>query len=87
MINGENGLSQKAEGKGRASYYVSFPLLSVTGKITPPMVRTRSLEKPGWIMNGSPNNWREQIGWDWFSVQLDNNTELMLFELRRQDGA
>ena len=25
-------------------------------------------------------------GWDWFSVQLDNRTELMLFELRRKDG-
>ena len=29
----------------------------------------------------------EQVGWDWFSVQLDNNTELMLFELRRKDGS
>ena len=27
-----------------------------------------------------------QRGWDWFSVQLDNGTELMLFELRRTDG-
>ena len=36
VINGENGLSQKAEGQGRASYYVSFPLLSVAGKITTP---------------------------------------------------
>ncbi len=29
----------------------------------------------------------DQTGWDWFSIQLDNNTELMLFELRRQDGS
>ena len=28
-----------------------------------------------------------QAGWDWFSVQLDNRTELMLFELRRKDGS
>ena len=27
-----------------------------------------------------------QRGWDWFSVQLDNGTELMLFQLRRMDG-
>jgi predicted secreted hydrolase len=25
-------------------------------------------------------------GWDWFSIQLDNHTELMLFQLRRTDG-
>ena len=28
----------------------------------------------------------EQVGWDWFSLQLDDNTELMLFQLRRADG-
>ena len=31
-------------------------------------------------MNGSPSSCSdEQTGWDWFSVQLDNGTELMLF--------
>ena len=29
----------------------------------------------------------DQVGWDWFSVQLDNHTELMLFELRQKDGS
>ena len=29
----------------------------------------------------------EQVGWDWFSIQLDDRTELMLFQLRRADGA
>ena len=33
VIKGENGVSQKAEGRGRASYYVSFPLLAVSGTI------------------------------------------------------
>ena len=28
----------------------------------------------------------EQIGWDWFSLQLDDGTEVMAFELRRSDG-
>ena len=27
-----------------------------------------------------------QIGWDWFSIQLDDNTELMFYRLRRRDG-
>ena len=22
---------------------------------------------------------KSQIGWDWFSIQLDNNTELMIY--------
>ncbi|HEX2981573.1 MAG TPA: lipocalin family protein, partial [Anaerolineaceae bacterium] len=27
-----------------------------------------------------------QVGWDWFSFQLSDGTELMLFNLRREDG-
>ena len=27
-----------------------------------------------------------QQGWDWFSVQLDNDSELMLYQIRRKDG-
>ncbi len=27
------------------------------------------------------------MGWDWFSVQLDNGADLMLFRLRRPDGS
>jgi len=27
-----------------------------------------------------------QVGWDWFSIQLDDGSELMLFTLRREDG-
>jgi predicted secreted hydrolase len=28
----------------------------------------------------------DQVGWDWFSVQLENGAELMLFDLRHRDG-
>ncbi len=28
-----------------------------------------------------------QVGWDWFSIQLDNGSELMVFQIRRQDGS
>jgi len=27
-----------------------------------------------------------QTGWDWFSVQFEDNTELMLFQIRLTDG-
>src|SRR5262249_50589841 len=29
----------------------------------------------------------EQAGWDWFSIQLNDNSELMLFRLRKKDGS
>jgi predicted secreted hydrolase len=88
VINGENGLSQKAAQPGRASYYVSFSRLTVSGRITT-AGGTHDVTGQAWM----DHEWfteqlaGDQIGWDWFSVQLDNNTELMLFELRKQDGS
>jgi predicted secreted hydrolase len=29
----------------------------------------------------------DQVGWDWLSIQLDDNSELMLFNIRRRDGS
>ena len=29
----------------------------------------------------------DQVGWDWLSIQLQDNTELMLFQIRRKDGS
>ena len=28
-----------------------------------------------------------QTGWDWLSLQLDDNTELMVYRIRRKDGS
>jgi predicted secreted hydrolase len=30
---------------------------------------------------------QDQIGWDWFSVQLDDGSELMVFQIRKADGS
>ena len=84
VIEGENGVSQKAEGKGRASHYVSFPLLAVSGSINSEPVSGRAWMDHEWFTEQLAP---DQVGWDWFSVQLDDHTELMLFELRRKDGS
>jgi predicted secreted hydrolase len=88
IINGVDGVSQKAEGRGKASYYVSFPRLTVSGSLsvggTPRKVKGTAWMDHEWFTHQLEPG---QLGWDWFSVQLDNNTELMLFELRRKDGS
>jgi predicted secreted hydrolase len=84
VIHGENGVSQKAEGPGRASYYVSFPRLEVHGELNGRPVHGIAWMDHEWFTGQLADN---QRGWDWFSVQLDNRTELMLFEIRRDDGS
>jgi predicted secreted hydrolase len=87
VINGVNGVSQKAEGRGKASYYVSLSRLSVMGTIgidSQQTVKGTAWMDHEWFTHQLDGG---QAGWDWFSVQLDNNTELMLFQLRRKDGS
>ena len=87
IINGLDGVSQKAEGRGKASYYVSFPRLSVSGSLSVAGSQ-HSVKGTAWMDHEWFTHQLEagETGWDWFSVQLDNHTELMLFQLRRKDG-
>jgi len=88
IINGVDGVSQKAEGRGKASYYVSFPRLAVVGSVSVEGTK-HAVEGTAWMDHEWFTHQLEaaQSGWDWFSVQLDNHTELMLFQLRRKDGS
>jgi predicted secreted hydrolase len=36
---------------------------------------------------GSGHLGKDQVGWDWFSIQLDDRSELMFYLLRRADGS
>ena len=82
VIHGLNGVSQKAEGVGRASHYVSFPRLAVTGTLDGERVDGTAWMDHEWFTQQLDT---AQRGWDWFSAQFDDGTELMLFELRRMD--
>jgi len=88
VIHGENGVSQKAEGAGRASHYFSQTRLVTNGTIA---VKGKSFEVSGlaWMDHEFFTHQlsAEQAGWDWFSIQLEDKTELMVFILRRKDGS
>ncbi len=87
-LHGQNGLSQKGAGEGQASYYYSLTRMQSEGEL---MIdgRREKVEGFTWMDHefGSNQLSDDQLGWDWFSIQLDNNTELMLYLLRRKDGS
>jgi len=87
VIHGSNGLSQKAEGAGRASYYISFPRLTVAGDLELHGSR-HAVSGTAWMDHEWFTNQLDasQVGWDWFSVQLNDGCELMLFQLRTRMG-
>lgn len=86
-IHGENGVSVKAEGAGYASHYYSLTRLEATGSVRIGG-RTETARGLAWMDHefGSSALREHQTGWDWFSVQFDNETELMLYIIRKQDG-
>jgi predicted secreted hydrolase len=88
VIHGENGVSQKAEGPGRASHYISLTRLNTSGEI---QLGSRKFQVTGtaWMDHEFFTHQLnpDQIGWDWMSIQLEDNTELMLFHIRRRDGS
>jgi predicted secreted hydrolase len=88
VIHGASGVSQKAEGVGRASHYISLTRLA-TGGVIGIDGRQFAVEGQSWMDHEFFTNQLEsnQSGWDWFSLQLDDGSEIMLFRLRRKDGS
>ncbi|MBY0507317.1 MAG: hypothetical protein K2X03_25610 [Bryobacteraceae bacterium] len=87
VIHGENGVSQKAQGAGRASHYVSLSRLAVSGEVKIGE-ETRQVSGQAWMDHEFFTHQldAEQTGWDWMSLQLNDGRELMMFQLRRRDG-
>jgi predicted secreted hydrolase len=87
VMQGNQGLSQKSQEPGNASYYYSYPRLETVGTISiagkPFSVNGVSWMDREWSTSALSN---EQSGWDWFALQLSDNTELMFYQLRRKDG-
>jgi predicted secreted hydrolase len=87
VLQGHNGLSQKAEGEGNASHYYSIPRLQTTGTITRAGVahpaRGQSWLDREWASNQLGP---EQVGWDWFALHLDDGRDLMVYRMRLRDG-
>ena len=85
--HGRNGFSQKGSHAGNASHYYSLTRLRTAGQI---LVDGETLEVEGtsWMDHEFGTSFLEpsQQGWDWFSVQLDDGTDLMVYVLRQQDG-
>ena len=88
VIHGKDGVSQKGEASGNASHYFTFTRMATEGQVT---LKGKSYPVKGlsWMDHEFSSNQLDetQIGWDWFSVQLDNGTELMIYQIRKKGGA
>ena len=85
----EPGLSVKGHEPGQASWYYSLPSIPVSGRLIQPDGLTLTVSGQAWMDHefGSSQLGAAQVGWDWFSVALDDGAALMAYQLRRADGS
>jgi predicted secreted hydrolase len=88
VIEGQNGISRKGAEPGHASHYISLTRLNTVGSVVIGG-RSRQVRGSAWMDHEFFTHQLEvqQVGWDWLSLQLNDNTELMLFQMRRKDGS
>lgn len=88
VLHGQAGLSQKSPEVGNASYYYSQTRLASEGSLS---IKGENLAVKG--LSWLDREWstsvlsKAQVGWDWFSLQLADGRELMLYQLRNRDNA
>lgn len=88
VFHGKDGISAKSPDAGNASHYFSHPRLSTRGTLRLG-ARTFQVEGASWF----DREWSTSVlgkgvsGWDWFSIHLEEDVELMLFQLRHPDGS
>ncbi len=87
VLQGDQGWDPKGAGSGNASYYYSFTRMETTGTVTisgdTVAVTGQSWKDHEWSTSALGP---DEIGWDWFALQLDDGREIMYYQLRREDG-
>jgi len=87
ILHGENGYSRKGQKVTNASYYYSQPRLRAEGTVQV-QGETYPVSGLAWKDHEFSTGVLDegQIGWDWFSLQFDDGSALILFQLRESGG-
>lgn len=87
VLFGERGLSRKGEDPAAVSFYATFPRLMADGTL---VLGDERIEVEGelWMDHeiSSSQLGRDQVGWDWASLQFFDGREIMAYVLRTPDG-
>jgi predicted secreted hydrolase len=88
VLEGDHGLSRKGSEPGQASYYYSLPRMPAAGAIHVGG-GTFAVSGLAWMDRewSTSSLASDEVGWDWFALQLADGREIMLYRLRRKDGS
>jgi predicted secreted hydrolase len=88
VLQGDQGYSRKGPEPGNASFYISQTRLASRGTVQV-AGETFDVQGSSWMDHEFSTSALSagQVGWDWFALQLDDGSELMVFHIRRDDGS
>lgn len=83
FLQGEQGYSRKHPKLNIGSHYYSQPFIDVSGRVLW-QGQWKNVTGTAWFDRewGSQLLAPDQLGWDWFSLHLDNDTALMVYRMR-----
>ena len=88
VLEGPGGVNIKGHEPGQASYYYSMTRLKTAGTLT---VKGKTFQVDGlsWMDHefSSDALSKNQIGWDWMGLQLDDGSDLMIYRMRNKSGS
>jgi predicted secreted hydrolase len=87
VLNGDRGMNRSADEPGAASYYYSIPRVAVHGQLARAGA-VSDVRGLAWLDRewGTGSLGANEQGWDWFALQLQDGSTLMLYDLRKRDG-
>lgn len=85
-LHGKNGIVDMGDAAGTTSWYYSYTRMTATGELLTPWGNFE-VSGQAWMDHqwGEFDN-TEFRGWDWWSMQFDDNYEVMIFSLTDWDG-
>ena len=87
VLHGEGGLSRKGAAPGNASHYYSYTRLPAEGVVELEGELHAVAGDVWWDREWSTSALEaNQVGWDWFALQLDDGRDLMFYLIRGKEG-
>jgi predicted secreted hydrolase len=87
ILQGPGGVNAKGHEPGQASYYYSMTRLKTAGVLA---VGEKQFSVQGntWMDHEFSSNalGKDQVGWDWMGLQLNDGTDLMIYRMRNAAG-
>ena len=87
ILQGDNGISRKGPGPDNFSHYYSLTRISTSGIVK---INGEQFDVSG--LSWMDHEWsnaslgRNELGWNWFSIQLNNNSEIMFYQFHGKEN-